>query len=115
MGYFFIFLNILLISTSQVLIKMGVANLDMSNGPHTFLSLFNVYIYSSIVLLVLALLAWFAALSKFPLSHAYPFVGLVFPLVLLLSKLVLNERVSHMQWVGVCIVCIGLILLFRSQ
>jgi drug/metabolite transporter (DMT)-like permease len=57
---------------------------------------------------VLAALCWMAVLSRVPLSVAYPFTALSMVLVLLLSGLMLSEKVVPMQWCGVFVVALGL-------
>jgi multidrug transporter EmrE-like cation transporter len=51
---------------------------------------------------------WLVVLSRVPLSVAYPFVGISYILVVLLSRLLLNEHVPPLRWVGVFFVAIGI-------
>src|SRR5450755_2143910 len=59
-----------------------------------FLLLFDPAIFSAFAAAFLASLAWMAAMTKFDLSHAYPFMSLTFVVVLLLSGWLLSEPVS---------------------
>lgn len=57
---------------------------------------------------------WLTALSRAPLSWAYPILSLGYVLVLLFSKLALGESVPMMRWVGTLIIIGGVWLVFRS-
>src|ERR1017187_10193511 len=49
----------------------------------------------------LASLAWMATMTKFELSHAYPFMSLNFVVVLLLSGWLLSEPMTFQKALGV--------------
>ncbi len=51
---------------------------------------------------------WLVVLSRVDLSVAYPFVGLSYIIVVLLSRLFLNEQVTALRWLGVVVVAIGI-------
>ena len=60
---------------------------------------------------VLASLAWIAALSKFELSYAYPFMSLNFIFVGVLSFMLFGESVNMHKLAGILVICSGLVLL----
>lgn len=62
----------------------------------------------------LASLAWMAAMTKFDLSHAYPFMSLNFVVVLLLSGWILSEPLSLQKVLGVGFIVLGTILAARG-
>lgn len=62
----------------------------------------------------LASLAWMAAMTKFELSHAYPFMSLNFVAVLLLSGWLLNEPVNFQKAIGVALIVFGTIVAARG-
>lgn len=62
----------------------------------------------------LASLAWMAAMTKFELNHAYPFMSLNFVIVLLLSGWLLNEPVTAGRALGVALIVAGTIVAARS-
>ena len=65
-----------------------------------------------IVCYALSFLLWLGIVSALELSYAMPLsVGLVNILVLIGSSLVLNETISIMQWIGVCIIIVGLFIM----
>lgn len=57
---------------------------------------------------------WLVVLSRVPLSLAYPFVGLSYVAVVLLSRFVLGEEVPALRWVGVLVVAAGLVIIGLS-
>jgi len=61
----------------------------------------------------LASLTWMAALTKMPLSTAYPFMSLAFPLVAILSVPLFHEQMTLMKAGGTALILAGLFLLSR--
>ena len=57
---------------------------------------------------------WLVVLSRVPLSVAYPFVGISYVLVVLLSRFVLHEHVPASRWVGVLVVAAGIVIIGLS-
>lgn len=57
---------------------------------------------------------WLVVLSRVPLSVAYPFVGLSYVIIVLLSRFVLHEHVPVMRWLGVCVVAAGIAIIGLS-
>lgn len=76
--------------------------------------LFDPVIFSGFVAAFLASLAWMAAMTKFELSHAYPFMSLNFVVVLLLSGWLLNEPMSLQKALGVALIVAGTVIAARG-
>lgn len=57
---------------------------------------------------------WLVVLSRVPLSVAYPFVGMSYILVVLLSRFVLHEHVPASRWLGVFVVAAGIVIIGLS-
>lgn len=57
-----------------------------------------------------AAIAWIMALSKLPLSHAYPMTALTFVLVVLGSAVMLNEPVTPLKAAGLLLIILGIIV-----
>ena len=68
---------------------------------------FDPWIFSGFFAAFLASLAWMAAMTKFDLSHAYPYMSLNFVLVLLLSGWLLCEPLTTQKFIGVALIMIG--------
>jgi multidrug transporter EmrE-like cation transporter len=57
---------------------------------------------------------WLIVLSRVPLSVAYPFVGVGYIIIVLLSRYVLHEQVPLTRWLGVVIVATGIAIIGLS-
>ena len=71
-------------------------------------------IFSGFVAGFAASLAWMAAMTKFDLSHAYPFMSLNFVVVLLLSGWLLSEPMTLQKAAGVCLIVLGTVIAARG-
>ena len=76
--------------------------------------LFDPAIFSGFFAAFLASLAWMAAMTKFDLSHAYPFMSLNFVVVLLLSGWLLNEPMTLQRVLGVTLIVLGTVVAARG-
>jgi len=76
--------------------------------------LFDPAIFSGFAAAFLASLAWMAAMTKFDLSHAYPFMSLNFVVVLLLSGWLLSEPMTLQKALGVGLIVIGTVVAARG-
>lgn len=76
--------------------------------------LFDPFIFSGFFAAFLASLFWMAAMTKFDLSHAYPFMSLNFVVVLMLSAWLLSEPMSLSKAVGIALIVGGTIVAARG-
>jgi multidrug transporter EmrE-like cation transporter len=114
MGFAFIALTVLFTVIGQILVKQGM--LEVGAVPPqlpawpSFIgrALTNPRVFFGFGCAFVAALCWIVAVSKSPLSIAYPFMGLGIALVLVLSGVVLGEEVPVKRWLGVLVVCGGL-------
>jgi multidrug transporter EmrE-like cation transporter len=61
-----------------------------------------------------SLLVWLAALSKAPVSTAYPMLSLGYIVVAAASVLWLGETLSPAKVLGIALICAGVVLVSRS-
>jgi uncharacterized membrane protein len=118
MGYVYIFLTVLLSAYGQVILKwrmnaIGPLPEGIDKWWFLFKAVFDPYIFSSFLAAFLASLTWMAALAKFELSFAYPFMSLSFLLVLVLSYFFLNEMITLQKAIGFALIIVGLIVASR--
>ena len=71
-------------------------------------------VWAGLALFGLSAVVWLFALSRAPLSFAYPFASLSYVLILLFGKSVLHEQVPAVGWVGVGLIMIGIVLIARA-
>src|SRR5712692_6257157 len=76
--------------------------------------LLDPWILTAIFGALFAGLAWMAALTKFELSYAYPFMSLAFVLVLILSAVFFHEAVTGPKVLGVLLIMAGIIVASRG-
>ncbi len=103
----------------QTTIKFGVnqpTNSGAAGGP---LALVMTILTSPLILMGigfygLGALAWIAVLARMDLSYAYPFLALNFVLITIVSHLFLGESIPFSRWIGVIIICSGIIVIARS-
>ena len=69
--------------------------------------LLNPWVLSCIAAGALAMLSWMAALTRFQLSYAYPFVSVSFALMLLLSAALFGESITPFKAAGVALIILG--------
>ena len=76
--------------------------------------LFDPAIFSGFAAAFLASLAWMAAMTRFDLSHAYPFMSLNFVVVLFLSAWLLEEPLTLSKVFGIAMIVIGTVVAARG-
>lgn len=95
--------------------KFGSLPADlMGKLQFVFGVLFDPWVLSSLFAAFLASLAWIAAMSKFELSEAYPYMSLNFVVVLVLSVWFLNEPLTAAKLIGVAMIAAGTIVIARG-
>ena len=116
MGYLYIFGTILFTVYGQIIIKWQVSNagafpVDATGKMWFLLQMFlNPWILSAFLSGFLAALCWMAAMTKFELSHAYPFMSLSFVFVLILSGVFFHESITLPKLLGVMLIMAGIIV-----
>lgn len=113
LDYLYIFATIAFTVYGQLILKWRIVQF----GPlpteladklkFLFFLLLDPAIFSGFAAAFLASLAWMAAMTKFDLSHAYPFMSLNFVVVLLLSGWLLSEPLTVQKAVGVGLIVVG--------
>ena len=74
----------------------------------------NPWVIGGLFAAFLAFLCWMAALTKFELSYAYPFMSLAFVFVLILSGIFFHETVSMPKMFGIVLIVTGIIIASRG-
>lgn len=116
----FILVTIVFTVVGQLLVKQGMREVStgLSQGADTTQLIVRALINWKVVLglgsAVVAALSWMVAVSRSDLSFAYPFMGLPIVLVLALSGTLFGEVVPITRWLGVGVVCVGLLIAARS-
>jgi drug/metabolite transporter (DMT)-like permease len=104
----------------NLLIKAGMLDVGTMPGQPSaiigffFQSFTNPKVIIGLAMAFLAAMTWMGAVSQSEISFSYPFMSLTVVLVLLLSGLLFGEEVPINRWLGVIIVCLGLVVAARG-
>ena len=115
-GFAYVLGSILFTVYGQIIVKWqvgkaGALPVSFSERIPFFLNLiFNPWILSGILAGFFALICWLAAMTKFDLSYAYPFMSLAFVLVLVLSAILFHEPLTAAKILGVILIIAGIIV-----
>lgn len=118
--YLYVVITISATVAGQLLLKKGMIQVgEVPPEPLraiVFLlgSFLNPRVFAALVLAFVASLGWMAAVSRLPLSYAYPFMATTFPIVLILSRVIFSEEIGMLRWAGVIVIWLGLVLVSRS-
>lgn len=76
--------------------------------------LLNPWVFSGFVAAFAASLAWMAAMTRFDIGYAYPFMSLAFVIVMLFGVACLGEDLSLGKVMGTVLVMAGVVSIARS-
>jgi multidrug transporter EmrE-like cation transporter len=115
-GFAYVLGSVLFTVYGQIIVKWqvgkaGALPASFSERIPFFLGLiFNPWIMSGIFAGFCALLCWLAAMTKFELSYAYPFMSLAFVFVLVLSAVLFHEPLTVAKIMGVLLIIAGIVV-----
>jgi multidrug transporter EmrE-like cation transporter len=119
-SFFYVLITIIGTVSGQLMLKSGMLQVGEmpSNAsesiPFLFRALSNFRVACSLVLAFIAAMGWIAAVSRLKLSYAYPFMASTFAFVLVFSRILFNEEILLIRWVGVFVIWFGVFLISRS-
>lgn len=118
-GHLYILLTLAFTVYGQMVLKwqIGMAGPFPDTTPEKLLfllrQLLNPWIISGFVSAFLASMAWMAAMTRFDLNYAYPFMSLAFVIVMIISAISLHEPLPISRITGTGLVIAGLLLISR--
>ncbi len=105
----------------QILLKIGINRIGIVNFSNLdalkqlfFGVIKSPLVISGLFLYVISAAIWLVVLSAVDLSFAYPFIGLTYVMVLILSRFILKEDVNLIRWAGALIITIGVVVISRG-
>lgn len=117
-AYALIALTIALTVYGQIVLKWQVGVLAPNGMPSRLPDIIAIvlspWVLSAFFAAFLASLCWMGALSKLPLSKAYPFMALSFPTVAVLAVLIFREQLNLPKLLGIGLIVLGAIVLSRA-
>lgn len=111
--YFQVFITLILTVYGQIIIKhrinmLGNYPLDLKEKIKFFINLFlDPYIISGLLAAVLASIFWMAAMTKLPITRAYPIMSIAPALVLVFGIFFFNESLTYGKFFGLILIIIG--------
>jgi multidrug transporter EmrE-like cation transporter len=121
MGFFYIFGTIIFTVYGQIVLKWRMNSVDpLPDGAiektiYLTKLIFDPWIFSGFVAAFAASLFWMAAMTKFDISYAYPFMSSAFVLVFLLSIVLFHEPITWEKVFGLFLIVVGIIVTSRSM
>jgi drug/metabolite transporter (DMT)-like permease len=105
-----ILISISLGSVGQYFFKAGMKDQVVEMGPQIVLMFFKPKVFIGLICYAMATVFWLAVLSKTSLSLAYPFISISYIVVVLMGQFIFHEGVSWLSWMGVLVICFGVVL-----
>jgi drug/metabolite transporter (DMT)-like permease len=106
-------------AVGQVMLKRGMQIASTraagSGGSLAVSAATSSWVLLGLVVFGISAVAWLAALSRVPLSVAYPFNALGYLGILAASVLLLHERANVLTWMGSLMVVSGLIIVVLAR
>ena len=114
-----ILVNILLGSVGQISLRYGASHLgDLRPGHGILMSMLGAvkgilspYIFLGLLLYAVSAVLWILVLNQVRLSFAYPMISLSYVIVVLLSAVILHEKVPTVTIAGLVFICAGVSLI----
>lgn len=72
-------------------------------------------LWAGLALFGISSVFWLIVLSRVPLSLAYPVVGLSYIFVVAMARIMFNEHVPTLRWIGAVVVAIGIAIIGFSS
>lgn len=107
--------------TGELLLKNGMnrhgeLNVSLSTLVPTAIKLFSSpFVLGGFAFVFSGALFWLAVLSRWPLSLAYPLLSISYIIGIALSVVLLKERVTWVQVVGVLVIVVGVTLVSAGR
>ena len=113
-----IFISVLLGAVGQLLIKKGMMVYGKVGVAQIWSELIRVflvpYVFIGFICFVTSAILWLSVISKNEISFAYPMVSLGYILILIVSIFWFNEAVTWVRFLGVVLICLGVIAITRT-
>ena len=119
MNHIYIVMTIVFTVVGQILLKHGVNQLGDLPGDWAsafkflLLAVFDPWVFGGLLCAFLGALSWIAAMTKFQLSYAYPFMAITFALTPILGFFMLHEQITTAKISGIILIVLAVILISR--
>jgi drug/metabolite transporter (DMT)-like permease len=113
-GYFWIGLMTLLTAVGQVLLKWQISSASQSQGlalADALKLLLKPWVVIGLGCAFAASICWMMAISRMPLSKAYPLTSISLPLIAVLSVFFFQEQFNTQKILATALIMLGVILM----
>ena len=114
-------LVVVMATSAHLLLRAGMTQVgrigadEVRDPVHVITSMLkNPLILGAAPLYAAGFVGWTVALSRLPLTVAYPALAMTYVLIPLASWAVLQESVTAMHWGGMAIVVVGVLIVLRA-
>lgn len=111
--------SVIAASAGQLMLKHGMqlatARSHASGRSLAVAAATTPWVLLGLAVFAVSAVTWLAALSRVPLSLAYPFNALGYIVILTASIVVLHEHASLLTWAGTVLVVAGLVIVVLSK
>lgn len=108
-SFWFILAGVLLNATAQLLLKAGTnampLGIRLAIEPH---------ILAGLACYVISVVVWVVALSRVPVSIAYPMLSIGYVVNALAAWALLGEALTPMRMAGIAVIVVGVFMVARS-
>jgi len=112
----FLLIAISLGAFGQISLKHGMkqfgdlGRVGVGMAANVIRAIFTPYVLLGLLLYAVSSCFWLVVLSSWNLSYAYPMIAISYVLVVLLSRVFFGDKVVPFQWLGIMLMCTGLVL-----
>ena len=117
MPWLFVISSVILGVAGQLLMKKGmmiVGSIQLFPFTEVFKAVMNPFVFSGFLSYAISSVLWLVAISKLPLSNAYPVLSAGYVIVVFASFFFFNESITVFKILGVILICAGVIFISRS-
>lgn len=109
-----VLVSVTLAGIGQLMLRHGMKAARDAGGSLVTHAVTSPFVIGGLTVFAVSAVVWLAALSRVPLSRAYPFNAVTYVGILLAARFGLHEHVSPTRWLGAGLVVTGLLLVVRS-
>ena len=118
MNLLLILTSVLMNSGGQLLMRKGMLALGtLENNTLTHIAsmmLTSFWLWTAMICYALSVIIWMIVLSRVEVSYAFPLGSIGYVIVALAGYFFLGEQVTTMRFVGILVICLGVLIVSRS-
>ena len=107
--------SVSLAAVAQLLLRHGMQAAGQAEGSLITKAATSPHVIGGLLLFGISALLWLYALSRVPLSKAYPFNAISYVGILVAARFIGHEHVTKTRWLGALFVVVGLLLVVRES